>query len=124
MATRTAPVRLRSSADMMGRTLRLMVRSPSLALQVHRRRQAADPPGRVQACGEGCHDREPYRPHDADGIKMRDLLIAAAVAEMGARVQVVHGGEPQSCQHEPEGCAGDRQGTDLSEVLREDLPAA
>src|SRR5262252_7417964 len=101
MATSTAPVRLRSMAERTGRRLRLIACS-SLALQVDGGGETSDAPRGIEAGGQRCGDREPHGPDDSDGIEVRQLLVASAPPEVGGGVHVVHGGEAERREHEPE----------------------
>src|SRR6516162_5122770 len=98
-ATSTAPVRLRSNADRMGRMLSIMAGS-SLALEVHRGGEASYAPRRVESGGECRRDREDHGPDDAHEIEVRELLVAAALAEVCRGVQVVYGGKSERRQRE------------------------
>src|SRR5215469_12429303 len=100
-ATSTAPVRLRSRAERVGRMSRLMA-SSSLALQVHRGGESPDAPRRVEPGGECRRDREYQGPDDSDDIEMRQLLVAAALSEVRYGIHVVHGDESESREREAE----------------------
>src|SRR5258708_7105928 len=50
-----------------------------LALQIHSRRYAADPPGRVQARGQGRQQRKHDCREDAARVEMRQLLVPPCV---------------------------------------------
>src|SRR6516162_4450964 len=123
VATSTAPVRLRSKAESVGRMSRLMRRS-SLALQVGGGGESPDAPCGIEPGGEGRRDREYHGPDDSDDIEMRQLLVAAALAEACRGIQVVHGDEPERCEREAEQGAEHRHHSDFDQQLSEDLPAA
>src|SRR6516165_1468926 len=97
VATSTAPVRLRSKAESVGRMSRLMGRS-SLALQVGGGGESPDAPRGIEPGSERRHHREYHGPDDSDDIEVRQLLVAGALAEVCRGVHVVHRDEPESCE--------------------------
>src|SRR5688572_20341879 len=117
-ATRTAPVRLRSSAETMGRTFQLMVR-PSLTLEIRSRRQPADAPRGIQPRGYRRNDCEDERGDDARRIHVRERLIAAGAEWVG--VEHAQAPETERAEQEATQRAGRRDYADLGEMLQEDM---
>src|SRR3569833_1850225 len=118
-----APVRLRSSADMMGRMLRLM-EFPSLTLEINGRGQTSHAPGRIQACGERCENGQGHCDADAEYIDVGDILRATLVELLVDRVQRLQGPQAGTGEHQPEHRAHGGEQSRFHEVLNEYLAAA
>src|SRR5581483_9176573 len=118
-ATKVGPARLRSRAEIIGRTFKIIVIHilvarvdtanrvipDLLALEVHGRRNAPYAPGRIHAGHQSRHNGEHGRPDETRQVHVRERLVSSG-AQIRVCVKRAHSVEKESTQPEAKQRAG------------------